>query len=93
MKIEFDTIKNKKNIQGRGIDFNIAIDFDLSTSVIIKDERHDYGEKRFAATGYIETSLFVMVFTIREVNVRIISLRRANKRERRKYEQSRISRQ
>jgi uncharacterized protein len=52
------------------------------------DMRHAYGELRHVAIGYIETRLYVLVFTKRSSKVRVISLRKANKREERKYIES-----
>ncbi len=86
MKIEFDSTKNKRNIQERGISFELAVNFDLETAKIWIDDRKDYGEERFSALGYIGERLFAMVFTVREDALRIISLRKANKREEHFYE-------
>jgi len=87
MKLKFDHAKNEKNIQERGISFELAVDFDLATAKIWPDTRKDYGEKRFIALGYIGNRLFSMVFTVRNDVLRIISLRKANKREVHNYEQ------
>ena len=87
MNIEFDSAKNVKNIQMRGIGFELAANFDLTTAKIWLDTRRDYGEERFIALGYIDRRLFSMVFTVRGDVLRIISLRKANKREVKNYEQ------
>jgi uncharacterized DUF497 family protein len=47
-----------------------------------------YGEKRFVATGFIGDRLHVMAFTVRSEVIRIISLRKANERERKEYEKN-----
>ena len=47
--------------------------------------RKSYGESRLCATGLVGTRLFVLMFTLRESAVRIISLRKANQREVRRY--------
>ncbi len=52
---------------------------------VTDDDRKDYGERRRVAYGRIEGRLFVCVFTDREDVRRIISLRKANSRERRAY--------
>ena len=49
------------------------------------DSRQDYGERRCQATGVVDGKMIVVIFTIREGSFRIISARRANSRERRKY--------
>ena len=81
MNIEFDNAKNEKNIRERGIIFELAVDFDLETAKIWADIRKDYGEERFIALGTIGGRMFSMVFTVRGDVLRIISLRKANKRE------------
>jgi uncharacterized DUF497 family protein len=86
MKIEFDPAKNAKNIQERGISFDLATDFDLASAKIWPDTRKDYGEARFIALGFISERLFSMVFTVRDDVLRVISLRKANKREVKRYE-------
>ena len=86
MKIEFDSTKNEKNILERGISFELAADFNLATAKIWPDARKDYAEARYIALGYIGERLFSMVFTVRGDILRIISLRKANKREVRNYE-------
>lgn len=80
MKIEFDEAKNQKNIAERGISFELAVYFDLATAKIWPDTRYDYGEARFIALGYIVDRLYSMVFTVRGDMLRVIRLRKANKR-------------
>jgi uncharacterized DUF497 family protein len=86
LNIEFDSVKNEKNILERGISFELAADFDLATAKVWTDARKDYGEERFIALGYISNRLFSMVFTVRGESLRVISLRKANKREVSNYE-------
>jgi uncharacterized DUF497 family protein len=54
--------------------------------VVRKDHRWDYGEDRFQLTGAIEQRVFVVVYTVRATSVRIISARKANRREVKDYE-------
>lgn len=86
MKIEYDSNKNQTNIESRGIDFAIAVDFDWHTALVVQDERHDYGEERYIAMGRIDKRLHVLVFTMRDEVIRVISLRKANKKEVKHYE-------
>lgn len=88
MKIDFDFAKNEKNIRERGINFEQAADFDLTTAKIWPDTRKDYGEARYIALGYISGRLYSLVFTLRDDVLRVISLRKANQREVRNYEQT-----
>lgn len=86
MAITYDPEKNEKNIALRGISFDRADDFDWSSALIVEDLRKDYGERRFQALGFIEERLHVLVFTPRAGNVHVISLRKANEREVKRYE-------
>ncbi len=81
MKIEFDPIKNNKNIEKHNISFDVAVEFDFESAFIWQDKRHDYRESRFCALGYINHRLYSLVFAPRGKAMRVISLRKANKRE------------
>jgi uncharacterized DUF497 family protein len=85
IEIEFDLIKSNQNIKSRGIDFNSANHFQWNSALIIEDTRKDYGEKRYSTIGFIKDRLHVMIFTPKETAIRVISLRKANKREITKY--------
>lgn len=85
MKIEFDPEKNNKNIIERDLSFERVKEFDFNTALFEIDDRRDYGEVRIIALGYIAERLHVLIFTKRE-SIRVISLRRANKKERLRYE-------
>lgn len=55
------------------------------TALMEEDTRKAYGERRFQVLGYIGERLHAMVFTPREGKVHVISLRKANSREVKKY--------
>lgn len=86
MEISYDPAKNARNIAERGISFDRATEFDWSEALIVEDNRMDYGERRFQALGLMEGRLHMLVFTPRDERVHVISLRRANAREERRYE-------
>ncbi|MFE0752732.1 BrnT family toxin [Inquilinus sp. NPDC058860] len=86
--LDWDADKAKANLTKHGVAFEAAEGFDFATSVIRLDNRVDYGEPRWVAVGLIGRRLHVLVYTEREARFRIISLRRANSRERRNYEQA-----
>ncbi len=86
MKISFDASKSERNIALRGISFELATAFEWDSALIIEDVRRDYGESRFQALGRIEKRLYMLVFTPREGKVHVISLRKANEREVKRYE-------
>ena len=85
MKISFDKAKDEKNIEQRNLSFEMVVDLDWDNAVIFEDTRKDYGEQRFVAVGYIDDRLHVVIFTRREEIVRVISLRKANRKEVKKY--------
>ena len=86
MMYEFDPAKDAANVvKHQGVSLADAQAFEWNTSVIRQDTRHFYPEERFEAVGYIDQRLFVMVFCNRDSAVRVISLRRANKREEKRY--------
>lgn len=85
MHFEHDLAKLAANVSKHGVWFHEAEAFEWDTALVIVDSRKAYGEPRLLATGYISDRLHVMAFTLRENAVRIISLRRANSREERRY--------
>lgn len=87
MNYEWDDEKNRANIAKHGIDFSKAENFDWSSAIETIDNRKDYGEKRWIALGLIGNRLFVLIYVHRQNYIRIISLRKANKRERKYYDE------
>ncbi len=86
MQYEWDENKRIANIARNKVDFVSAVDFQWDTALETVDDRFDYGEERWVVLGFIGNRLHVMVCTFRHQNIRIISLRKANKRERIYYE-------
>jgi len=84
MEIEYDAAKNKRNIERRGISFDQVLQFDFGAA--LEFEQIINGEVRHFALGSIADRLHALVYTIRGGSVRIISLRKANKREVKMYE-------
>ena len=83
---EWNEAKRRSNQIKHDVDFTIIEAFDWDTAVI--NTTHHGGELRFVATGYIGRRLHVVVYTQRGVRKRIISLRKANNRERARYAQA-----
>ena len=81
IEIEFDAVKDAKNLAKHGVSLEDAQDFDWATARIEEDFRFVYGEKRFEATGWPGARLHVAVYCKRGCKRRIISLRKANDRE------------
>ena len=85
MEFEWDERKNELNIRKRGVSFlSAARVFDGPVFTII-DNRRDYGEIRYVTVGTVEATELYVVYAIRNRPLRIISARRANRNERRKY--------
>lgn len=83
MEIEFDPAKDAANIEKHKISLSAAAS--LEVGAVIKDIRRSYGEDRFNAFGLIEGVLYCLSFTLRDRNLRAISLRRARPKEFRRY--------
>ena len=87
MKFEWNADKSAKNEVERGLSINDAalafLDPDRSTII---DDRKDYGEERLTTFGKIEGRLYAVTHTIRGDAIRIISARKANARERARYD-------
>ena len=86
MRIEFDEAKRTATIQVRGLDMARAADVFASTTLTVEDDRQDYGEVRHITIGFLDEAMVVLVWTCRGESRRIISMRRANERERRLYD-------
>jgi uncharacterized DUF497 family protein len=86
MDVSFDSAKSEKTLRERGISFEFAAGFEWVSALIVEDFRRDYGERRFQALGLIENRLHMLVFTPRANKAHVISLRKANEREIKRYE-------
>jgi len=85
MEISYDPTKSARNATERGLPFDRAADFDLEHAVVMIDDRRDYGEVRYRAFGMLGGRLHALVFKETARGIRVISLRRANKREVKRY--------
>ncbi|MCA9735807.1 BrnT family toxin [candidate division KSB1 bacterium] len=86
MHYEWDENKRIANFARHGVDFTDAVNFDWETALETIDDRNDYGEERWITLGLIGERVHLMVYTVRADKIRIISLRKANKREKNYYE-------
>ena len=92
VRYSWDRAKSAANLRERGFDFAFAtLVFDGPT-VVVEDLRQDYGERRLVAIGLADRLHLTVVFTDRvrvdgELERRIISARRSNRRERKIYAQ------
>ncbi len=81
MNITYDAAKNRKNLVERGLSFDLVVDIDWNSAIIIEDTRKNYGERRFRVLGFIGARLHIAVITPRNDAIHVISLRKANNRE------------
>jgi uncharacterized DUF497 family protein len=84
-KEPWDPKKSERNRRKHGIDFEAVRRLDWLQVTFDVDERKNYGETRVVAMGPIDGRLHVLVYTERDGGVRVISLRKANEREQRRW--------
>jgi uncharacterized DUF497 family protein len=83
---EWDEAKASLNLRNHGLSFEVACEvFDDFFAYEWADDREDYGEERFNITGMVHGRLITVTFTMRETKIRLISARKAEPRERRRY--------
>jgi uncharacterized DUF497 family protein len=85
MDYEFDPAKDESNLDKHGLSLADAEGFEWETAVVREDTRKQYDEQRLEATGYIGDRLHVMIYCRRRDAIRVISLRKANPREMKRY--------
>ncbi len=85
MQITFDPEKNERNIHERGLSFELATEFEFEAAYIRADLRREYGETRYVALGRLRGRLHVLCFMETADGIRVISLRKANNREVKRY--------
>ncbi|MDA8230388.1 MAG: BrnT family toxin [Magnetospirillum sp.] len=87
MRIEFDADKDAANLEKHGISLAFGAEILADANRLdILDVRCDYAEERFISYGSVENRVWVCVFTMRGETYRIISVRKANDREARRYQ-------
>jgi uncharacterized DUF497 family protein len=87
MEFEWNETKSEACHAERGFDFAYAVRVFLDPDRLVEaDDRFDYGEPRQRVLGRIEGRIFVVVYTPRGKRFRVISARKANQREVRRYE-------
>jgi len=87
MEYEWDPTKAAANQRKHNVSFEGVVEFEWDKALVEEDDRYPYGESRYYALGIIQGRIHALIFTIRSGIVRVISLRKANTRERQRYEQ------
>ncbi len=85
MRIEFDPVKDKENLAKHGVSLALAADLDWEAALVWVDARFEYNELRMVALAPKTGVLYYVAFVDRGKLLRIISLRRALRREVKRY--------
>lgn len=85
MRIEFDPAKDMANQTKHGVSLSVAGDLDWEAALVWIDDRFEYGETRMIALAPKSEILYYVAFVDRFETRRVISLRRANRREVKHY--------
>ncbi len=88
MKITFDPAKRERTLVERGVDFREAEVVFGGLTYTAEDDRWDYGEPRYVTYGILRQQMMVVVWTPRGADRHIISMRKANKREKARHQAS-----
>lgn len=87
VRIEFDPAKNAGNIAKHGLPLSLALELNWDEALVWQDTRQEYGEMRMVALAPLALVVCFVAYVDRGNVRRIISLRRANSREVKRYEQ------
>lgn len=90
-ELSFDPEKNERNIIERGLSFVQVAAFDFGSALYWVDTRKRYPERRIVALGLLEGRVHSLVFVETSNGIRVISFRKANPREVKRYEQETAS--
>ena len=85
MRLEWDEAKRQTAMTERGLDFADAAIVFSGRCVTLEDVRQDYGEHRHVTFGELAGRVVVVAWTQRSETIRIISMRKANAREKKLY--------
>ena len=85
MKISYDPKKRARTLTERGLDFESFAEVFDAVNLTYEDKRHDYGETRLITIGFMGGRMVVVVWTQRGAVNHIISMRRANEKEQKRY--------
>jgi uncharacterized protein len=87
MAFEWDRAKNRSNLAKHGLDFEDAEQVLAGTCYSVEDERFVYGERRLITVGLLDGRAVVIAHVQRSDATRIISMRKANLREQKIYQE------
>ena len=81
MEFTWFVIKRAANIKAHGIDFLDAASVFEGVTFTFEDDRFSHGEQRFVTLGMLAGTIVSVVHTENEYEIRVISFRKATKRE------------
>jgi uncharacterized protein len=85
MKVSYDPAKRDETLKKRRLDFKAFEAIITGTQFTFEDDRFDYGETRWITIGYLAGRMVVVVWTRRDEEYHVISMRKANEKEQKKY--------
>jgi uncharacterized DUF497 family protein len=85
VRITFDPVKRNAALADRGLDFVDAIEVFAGPTFSFVDDRFDYGEVRITTVGLLAGRMVIVIWTGDDQERRVISMRKANERERTRY--------
>ena len=85
MEVEYDPEKRELVLTKRGLDMAEAGQVFDGPHVTTEDDRFDYGETRYGTVGLLNGRMVFVVWTVRGPRRRIISMRKINEREQKRY--------
>ena len=88
MRITFDPVKRDWTLINRGLDFLDVPKVFAGPQFQFEDSRADYGESRIVTVGLLGGRMLILVWTARGDARHIISMRKANEKEQRRYHAS-----
>ena len=86
MEFTWSETKRAANIKAHGLDFVDAASVFEGLTFTIEDDRFSYGEQRFVTLGLLAGVTVSVVHTENEYEIRVISFRKASKRESQIYD-------
>jgi uncharacterized DUF497 family protein len=86
VRITYDEATRRRTLDERGVDFADAGMVFEGHTLTVEDDRFDYGEKRYQSMGMLGDRLVMVVWTPRKDARHVISMRKCNEREQRRYQ-------
>lgn len=87
MKITYDEAKRTRTLKERGLDFGDCAEVFAGPRYEAPDDRRDYGEPRIVTVGFLRGRMVIVIWTPHADARRIISMRKANDREKARFRQ------